>query len=402
MAKCIICGSSELSEKIFFDSYPLCIGVQPPELFGKVESFPLTLGSCDQCVHLQQMNPVADEHNDVLYGSENSGLLSSVSIPSKTNVGLVEAQNSFNFFKDCNLPKGKVLDIGCCDGYFLSLLKAQGYDVQGVEPNAIGDVAQKKYGIPITKDYFSAKYFEENSFDIIILRNILEHMSDANGFLEEVYKILKLGGYIFIEVPNSALSLREGHVGCFFHQHLSYFSLGTILHFLSRHSLEHVHSLEDYFMYLCVKKNVDAKPVISSNNDQLDMTHQNIDKYFEGYNRKKKDLNALLEKEDNVAFFGAGGHTTGLTYMIDEEFRKKIKFVYDNNPLKHGNFLSEIPIEVRDPKYIKSDNPDVLIISTYLHQAELLDQAQKMGVPDLKIVTVHSQVRIVNQLEGVK
>ena len=45
---------------------------------------------------------------------------------------------------------------------------------------------------------------------------------------------------------------------------------------------------------------------------------------------------------------------------------------------------------------------DLLIISSYLHQAELLDQVLKMGVPDLKIVTIHPEVKVVNMLEKVK
>lgn len=394
MVKCIVCGHSTLSEMIAFEKYPLCIGVLPPELLGKVGSFPLLIGRCGQCGHVQQMNPIADHHNDVIYGDKAAGLLSTVLMPSQTEVGRVEAQNSFNFFEGCRLPKGKVLDIGCCDGYFLSLLKAQGYEVRGIEPNPVGRIAEEKYGIPITKEYFSEKFFEKESFDIILLRNILEHMSDVNDFLDKVVKVLKPGGHIFIEVPNSARSFEEGQIGCFFHQHLSYFSLGALLFLLSKHSLEHVSSLEDYFLYLCVKKTSRSRGEKLSLQERPKSINKNTENYFKKYNQKKQDLASLLEKENKVAILGAGGHTTGLVHMLDKKFREKIKFVYDNNPLKHENLLAEIPIVVRDPKHIKSDNPDMIIISSYLHQAALLDQVKRMEIPGLKVVTIHPQVKI--------
>ncbi|MDD2680366.1 MAG: methyltransferase domain-containing protein, partial [Candidatus Omnitrophica bacterium] len=371
--KCIVCAGIDLNELIRFDRYPLCIGVLPPELLGKVKSFPLSIGRCNDCSHIQQLNPIADDHKKILYEDKYSGLLSTVLTPSKGEVGLVETEKSFNFFMGCGLPRGKVLDIGCYDGYFLSLLKEQGYAVRGIEPNPAGSIAEKKYGIPVIKDFFSDRYFKPESIDIIVIRNILEHMSNVNDFLKSVVTILKPGGHIFIEVPNVLSSFKEGALGCFFHQHLSYFSLEVLLYLLSRYSLEHVSSCEDYFIYLCVRKNKENARRSSVVNKRAYRLNKEVDAYFSKFEKRRLDLMKLLGSEDKVAIFGAGGNTTGLIHMLGRSLSQKIKYVYDNNKLKHGNLLAELPLEVKAPELMKEDKPNFVVISTYLHQKAIVE-----------------------------
>jgi len=395
MPKCIVCEDRDVRELLSYDKYPLCIGVMPLELQGKVKSFPLAIGRCNRCGHIQQINTVTEEYKEVIYKNDHSELLSSVPTPSKTGIGKSEAEECFNFFKSCNLPLGKALDIGCYDGYFLSLVKNEGYDAWGVEPNPISIIAEKKYGIPIIRDFFSEGYFEKNSFDVIILRNILEHIVEVNDFLIRVNKVLKPDGHMIIEVPNTTFHLQRGTLGGFFHQHLSYFSLGALLYLLSRHCLECVNSYEDYFMYLCVKKAITKKKEYPLPGEKSDISDKEVEQYFFEYNKKKKDLRELLEKEENVAVFGAGGHTTGLVHMIGKEFaKKKIKYVYDNNPLKHGNTLADVPVIVRNPEAMKVDKPDILIISTNLHQEAIFSQIRKMKLSGPKIVALYPAVKV--------
>ena len=392
MSKCIVCEKSDLRELKSFSKYPLCIGVLPKKLLGKIKSPRLSIGECRSCGHIQQIK--VSVNKDMIYKEEYSELLSSVPTPSKTSIGRVEAQMSFDFFMSYNLPKGKVLDIGCYDGYFLSLIKKKGYKVHGIEPNSASNIAREKYKIPIIQDFFSNKYFEKNTFDIIILRNILEHIAGINDFLEDVNRVLKPNGHVFIEVPNTPFLLRKRAAGIFFHQHLSYFSYKVLMFLLSKHHLKPMKSKNDYFIYLLVKKGNDRN--INKAKMMNESSNAIAKDYFSRYKRRIQDLKNILKDRNRVAIFGAGGDTTDLIHMLDGSFDRKIKFVYDNNKLKHGNFLAELPIAVRSPEDIKRDKPEAVIVSTYLHQEDIVGQLKEMNIDDLKIVSLYPKVRFIN------
>ncbi len=118
----------------------------------------------------------------------------------------------------------------------------------------------------------------------------------------------------------------------------------------------------------------------------------NTKNYFSIWERKINDLNKILKDKNKIGIFAAGGETTDLIRMLDEKLRRKIRFVYDNNELKHGNFLAELPIAVKSPESIRQDNADALIVSTNLFQAEIVKQLKAMDIPGFKIITLYPKV----------
>jgi len=391
--KCLVCGGRDINEMVSYESYPLCIGVVPERLKGQLKSFPLKVGICGSCTHIQQVDGIEDRYKELMYSGDSAELLSSVPTPSQVDIGRDEAKKCFDFFMSCGLPlSGKVVDIGCYDGYFLSLVKSTGYDTLGVEPNPASRIAEEKYGIPIIREYFPGKSFLPASVDVIVLRNILEHMVDLHAFLDAVEKVLKPGGHAVIEVPNMLFHLERATQGCFFHQHLSYFTLYTMLELLSKHHLEYVSSSAGYALYLCVKK-TDMVPFVPANIEKV--TEDLIKKFRQKYEKTGSDLKKLIDDHKNVAVFGAGGHTAGLFYMLGKKYVDRIKFVYDSNPMKHGNFLADFPVPVRAPGQIRQDGPDLIIISTGLHQDGILGQLKEMGLKGAGIAVIYPEVKVV-------
>lgn len=391
MSRCIVCGSTNLHELHNFNNCPVCIGVVPPRLFGKIKGLPLVIGECKECGHVQQTKNLVNK--EMIYKDKYSGLLSSVPMPSKTSVGSTEAQMSFDFFVNSNIPRGKVLDIGCHDGYFLSLIKKKGYKVQGIDPSPATKIARQKYKIRVIQDYFSTKYFKENSFDVIILRNILEHLPKANNFLADINKVLKPGGYVFIEVPNTPFLLKNGVLLTFHHQHLSYFSIDVLRYLLSMHSMKIVRFKKGYFLYILARKVARAKNKAFKSAKKDNKAIKEAKQYFSIHQKRINVLNKILKRDNRIAIFGAGGDTAHLINMLNENLKRKIKYVYDNNRLKHHNYLAELPVEVRSPKNIRHDKAEAVIVSTNLHQAEIVKQLKAMNIAELKIVTLYPRVR---------
>ena len=176
---------------------------------------------------------------------------------------------------------------------------------------------------------------------------------------------------------------------------MNYLNLTNHFHpILSKHHLKPMKSKNDYFIYLLVKKGNDRN--INKAKMMNESSNAIAKDYFSRYKRRIQDLKNILKDRNRVAIFGAGGDTTDLIHMLDGSFDRKIKFVYDNNKLKHGNFLAELPIAVRSPEDIKRDKPEAVIVSTYLHQEDIVGQLKEMNIDDLKIVSLYPKVRFIN------
>ena len=95
--------------------------------------------------------------------------------------------------------KGRILDIGAGTGDFLLEAKNQNWDILGIEPNdkAKGIAVGKgiKFGDTIEK-------LESNSFDVITMWHVLEHVPDVEHQVTELKRLLKPSGTIIIAVPN--------------------------------------------------------------------------------------------------------------------------------------------------------------------------------------------------------
>ena len=95
--------------------------------------------------------------------------------------------------------KGRILDIGAGTGDFLLEAKNQNWEILGIEPN------DKAKGIAIGKGIKfgdTIEKLESNSFDVITMWHVLEHVPDVEHQLAELKRLLKPSGTIIIAVPN--------------------------------------------------------------------------------------------------------------------------------------------------------------------------------------------------------
>jgi 2-polyprenyl-3-methyl-5-hydroxy-6-metoxy-1,4-benzoquinol methylase len=96
-----------------------------------------------------------------------------------------------------------VLDIGCGNGEFLALALAMGWQAFGVELDATAAMYTRRQGITVLGDRVSALGDEyERHFDAITLSHVIEHMADPVDELGHCLRLLKPGGYLWIETPN--------------------------------------------------------------------------------------------------------------------------------------------------------------------------------------------------------
>jgi len=103
---------------------------------------------------------------------------------------------------------GKVLEIGCSEGYFGAALKDDGHTVWGIETNDIAAAAAEGVLDLVFRDsveaFLLAEEHLDSRFDAIIFGDVLEHLLDPARILREVAGRLTPTGKIIASVPNVA------------------------------------------------------------------------------------------------------------------------------------------------------------------------------------------------------
>lgn len=98
---------------------------------------------------------------------------------------------------------GRILDVGAGPGLFLSVAKERGWDVYGTEVSTLAVAeAEKHFEISLFLGQLEEASFGANSFDVVTLWHVFEHVPSPSRVLEEAKKILKNRGILVIEVPN--------------------------------------------------------------------------------------------------------------------------------------------------------------------------------------------------------
>ena len=101
------------------------------------------------------------------------------------------------------IPGGSLLDVGCGNGRFLDGMKKLGWKVKGVEFNEHAVGMCKLSGLDVHHGDLLSAHFEPDSFDIINVSHVIEHVPHPRQLFSELAKVLKPGGTLIIKTPNS-------------------------------------------------------------------------------------------------------------------------------------------------------------------------------------------------------
>lgn len=139
--------------------------------------------------------------------------------------------------KKTKQKSGKVLDFGCGIGLFALCMKERGFDTYGVEPSKVCLEKHKEFNIKSADDldFFES---EKNSFDIIIMKDVLEHVDNPAELLEKVLIYLKPSGYFYVRVPN--VYHYPFHWSIDTKSHVNHFSPKQLLKLLDKNNMKKV------------------------------------------------------------------------------------------------------------------------------------------------------------------
>jgi SAM-dependent methyltransferase len=136
------------------------------------------------------------------------------------------------------LPAGELLEVGCGRGDFLRVAQTHGYSVTGCD--IFGGRTPVADGIAFYDGTLKDAKFPDHFFDIVVVRNILEHLFDPSVEIKEIKRVLRPNGYLYVKVPNVEF---EYGLCCrlMYHRkyhfdppyHLNYFSPTSLRRFLA-------------------------------------------------------------------------------------------------------------------------------------------------------------------------
>jgi 2-polyprenyl-3-methyl-5-hydroxy-6-metoxy-1,4-benzoquinol methylase len=93
---------------------------------------------------------------------------------------------------------GRLLDVGCSGGFFLSKFPADRWDRHGVEIAAdAAEFARREFGLPVQAGNLLELEFDA-PFDLVMMRGVVEHFNDPRSVLEKCCQLVKPGGHLFL------------------------------------------------------------------------------------------------------------------------------------------------------------------------------------------------------------
>jgi SAM-dependent methyltransferase len=100
---------------------------------------------------------------------------------------------------------GRLLDVGCGAGYFVREASLAGFDAEGVEFDAeAADFGRKAWNLRIVVGDLLGAGFADESFDVITLWQVLEHLPHPSETLMRIHRLLRRRGLLVVAVPNFA------------------------------------------------------------------------------------------------------------------------------------------------------------------------------------------------------
>lgn len=155
-----------------------------------------------------------------------------------------------------------ILDIGCGTGDFLGYCKSQNWKTLGLEPD------QSARKIALESNAIDAKVLkhlyeiEANTFDVISMWHVLEHVYNLNEDIEQYKKILKKDGALIVAVPNCSSKDAEHYKSSWAAYdlpiHLYHFRPDNMKQLFSKHGMEVVEILpmkfDSYYISMVSEK----------------------------------------------------------------------------------------------------------------------------------------------------
>ncbi len=350
---------------------------------GQEYFYPLRIYFCRKCGLVQNLDLIPQK---VLF--EKYFYLSSVSLSGYFQKYANEMKK--RFLK----KKSFIVEIGSNDGVLLLPLKKMGYKVLGVDPaRNIAKVAEKK-GVKTIVDYFGDKTAknivkEYGKADMILANNVLAHIDDMNNVFKGIIKLLNPKGILVFEVHYLADLLEKMQYDFFYGEHLSYYSLYSLVPFLSKYDLEifdvkriPIHSgtiriFVKFKNHHSRKVNKRVVELIKSETKSEIFKESYLRDFSKKVYKHKLELRKLLlnikRSNQRIAGYGAGGRANTLSNFCGID-NNMLDYIVDDSPERQGKYTPGTHIPIVSPYVFRKDTIRNTLIFAWDYKDSIIEK----------------------------
>ena len=392
-SNCRLCHSTDLRPVIDLGQMPIAHRLlrskDEPE-----ERFPFEVFACGSCGLPQIAKPIDP---DILYRQFNYNFSSWKPEPHQSD----ELDTIGKFTKH-----ESVFEIGCNDGLFMDKLRERGAKaLVGVEPNPVSGKIARERGIKVYADMISPALCHDavaqsGKFDLVVSRQVLEHIVDFENFFACVKIVLRDDGLLFIDVPDFAPGSTAGDLSVLWEEHVSYFTEPTLLALLARHGFEAV-SVKKYNFS-------GGSLAVAARRARQDATPPPAPAGVgEKFGQRAREYGARLRpvltraraNGAEIAIYGAG--CRACTFTNAHELADLVELSVDDQKERQGLFLPGTGIPIRAPQDLatRSDPLVCLLAVNQENEAKVSARLRETLKRPLHIVSIFAPSDIWSELD---
>lgn len=405
---CRLCGSEHLELALPIAASPIADAyVSRERLEEKQDAYPLDLYLCTACGHVQNIDVVNPEilFRDYTYVTASS-------------LGLVEHYRRYadDVVSQFVLqPNALALEIGSNDGSLLNFFKAKGLKVLGVDPaRRIAEEATAK-GVPTVPEFFCSELAEKllkehGRATIISANNVFAHADNLADIVQGIKTMLADDGVFIFEVSYLPDIVDRFLFDTVYHEHVSYHSIIPLSKFFEKQGMQLFDvqrigskggSIRGFAQHAA-----QGRHAVTSTVTELiaEEAHRGFNQtaiyraYDAAIMARKAAVTELVDeaRAQGKTVAGYGASTTVTTLMWHFDLAKKLDFLVDDNPLKHGLFAPKCHLPVLSSNELYTRRPDCVLILAWNYADPIIKRHQRyideggmflIPLPDLKVVS---------------
>ncbi|MEM7478825.1 MAG: class I SAM-dependent methyltransferase [Planctomycetota bacterium] len=378
---CPLCGSSQLREVLDIESIPVhvCVMESSREEAIQAPTGSLALRWCDGCSFL--FNAAFESEKLDFHPGYEASLRHS-----KTFQRFIRAVAD-RLGSKYQLHDKDIVEIGCGDGFFLSLLAEQGANrCVGFDPSApsTGRIETGRGSVQLIRDYYGIESAEVPC-DFLCCLSVMEDLARPHEFVSEVTEVLGTRRVpCYFEIFNGFGSVASGNHWSLLYEQCNYFNLSTYEALFQNCGFELLDSgfcygNDEYIFVEALwdgtspRRGIEPQcPTIPEHLETVAVRRENEILQW------RSQLGSVADLGKSVILWGTGGKGVNFLNAIGPD--SGIQYAVDINPRRQGLYVPGTAQEIVAPEQLCKIQPDYVVITNPLYEEEILEQLRILSV----------------------
>lgn len=274
-----------------------------------------------------------------------------------------------------------IVEVGGGSGRFLGLLCDEGSNRGTVyDPSIPAGAVSDNANVELIPEYFGSDT-ELGAVDLLVCRQVLEHVPDLGGFLGPIREALRQrpGSVGYFDVPNSTMLLEDLSIWDLVYEHCHYFVEESAVALLESAGLEIQRTwcgFGDQFLAL------EVAAATGSGGSGTQPTPDEgasprltaaVEAFAEHMSKRRAQwydrLSRMRAEKQRAVVWGAGARAVSFFSMLG--IGDEVAYLVDANPAKQGTYLAGSGHVIRDPGQLEGDGVDLVVLLNGIYREEI-------------------------------